>query len=66
MLPHHQAAVARVTAYLADQTEVPGLLLGGSVAHGFARPNSDIDILIIVTPEAYTQGEAHKHHNRYL
>ncbi|GAB4126383.1 MAG: hypothetical protein OHK0050_39140 [Roseiflexaceae bacterium] len=55
MLPHHQAAVARVTAYFADQTEVLGLLLGGSVAHGFARPNSDIDILIIVTPESYAQ-----------
>lgn len=55
MYPHHQESIARVTAYFQQQPDVLGLLLGGSVAHGFAQPASDIDIMIIVSPQAHQQ-----------
>jgi hypothetical protein len=28
---------------------VDAVILGGSIAHGFARPDSDIDLLIVVS-----------------
>ena len=31
--------------------EILALILGGSLAHGFAREDSDVDILILVSPE---------------
>ncbi len=49
MLRHHQQAVAAAQAYFAQDPEVLGVLLGGSLAHGFATPASDVDVLIVVS-----------------
>jgi len=51
MQPHHQKAIERVTASLAADPEVQALLLGGSIAHGFDRPDSDVDLLIVVSDD---------------
>ena len=49
MHAHHQAAIERVTQLLRADPEVQALLLGGSIAHGFERPDSDVDLLIVVS-----------------
>jgi predicted nucleotidyltransferase len=51
LLPHHQKAVDHWLDRLSADPEVEALLLAGSVAHGFARPQSDLDLLIVV-PDA--------------
>ena len=51
MEPHHERAIERVTETLRADPEVRALLLGGSIAHGFARPESDVDLLIVVSDE---------------
>lgn len=50
---HHQRAIDRLTdAYRADP-EFRGLIIGGSVAKGFARADSDVDFMIIASDEAF-------------
>ena len=53
MEDHHVQAIQTTTDYFARQPEVQALLLGGSLAHGWARPESDVDVLILVAPAAY-------------
>jgi hypothetical protein len=53
MDPHHERAVERIAARLRGDPEILALLLGGSLAHGFARPDSDVDLLIVVSDEAH-------------
>lgn len=48
MYAHHLESIARIRAYFQNDPAVRALLLGGSLAHGFATPASDIDLLIIV------------------
>ncbi len=50
---HHREAIDRVAARFGRDPEVVALLLGGSIAHGYATPKSDVDILIVVSDEAY-------------
>ena len=53
MEKHHQEAVdIFLKRYEGDDT-VLGILLCGSIAHGFAKPDSDIDVAIIVSPEEF-------------
>ena len=42
-----------VTEYFQRDSEVLALLLGGSIAHGFETPTSDVDILILVSEADY-------------
>lgn len=58
MQPHHQATIANAARVFAADPAVVALLVGGSIAHGFARPASDVDLLIIVTPEDYARRQA--------
>jgi hypothetical protein len=51
--PHHQSAVERVTEHFRGDSEVQALLLGGSIAHGFESPESDVDLLIVVSDRDY-------------
>jgi predicted nucleotidyltransferase len=51
LLPHHQKAVDRCVERFRADPEVQALLLAGSIAHGFARPESDLDLMIVV-PDA--------------
>lgn len=53
MYEHHAASIQRVTEYFRTVPEVEALLLGGSIAHGFASPSSDIDLMIIVSDGEY-------------
>lgn len=49
--PHHAAALAEAVDHFRGDDTVLAVLLGGSVARGWARPDSDIDLLVVVTAE---------------
>lgn len=53
MYAHHEEAIQRLVAQFQTVAEVDAVLLGGSIAHGFALPGSDIDLLIVVSDQEY-------------
>ncbi len=53
LAPHHTETIRRTTEHFARQAGVRGLLLGGSLAHGFQTPASDVDVLILVSDEEH-------------
>lgn len=53
ILPQHQEAIRRIGAYLAKDKGNLAFVVGGSVAHGFAREDSDLDIMIFVEEADY-------------
>jgi hypothetical protein len=53
MYTHHTQSIQNVTEYFQRDPEVLTLLLGGSIAHGFETPTSDIDLMIFVSDEVY-------------
>ncbi|MGI6315465.1 MAG: nucleotidyltransferase domain-containing protein [Christensenellales bacterium] len=55
MYVHHGKAIANLTAYFQPMDWVVTLVLGGSVAKGTARPDSDIDAMVVVTDEKYAE-----------
>lgn len=55
MYEHHRESAARVAAHFAADESVRALLLGGSVAHGFAAEDSDLDVLIVVGDAEYAE-----------
>ena len=62
---HHQRGIDRLTdAYRADPRFL-ALIIGGSVAKGFARHDSDVDFLIVATDEEFERRKsAHDPRNR--
>ncbi len=55
MYTHHKETIERVVAVLKKDTTVRAVLLGGSLAHGFARIDSDVDVLILIDAVSYQQ-----------
>jgi len=53
MYPHHTQSIHNVADYFQRDPEVLALLLGGSIAHGFETPTSDIDLMVFVSDEDY-------------
>lgn len=51
MLAHHQQGVETLTRLFSQDSEVLAIFLGGSVAKGTARPDSDIDAMVVVTDD---------------
>jgi hypothetical protein len=45
----HRATIDRATARLRERDDVLAVLVGGSIAHGFASATSDVDLLIVVS-----------------
>lgn len=69
MEPHHAASVRNLVREFENDATVSALILGGSIAHGFARPDSDIDISIVVSREEFyrrQQGGRLHYNNRAL
>jgi len=50
---HHQRAIDRLTDAYRDDPCFRGLIIGGSVAKGYAREDSDVDFLIIATDDVF-------------
>jgi hypothetical protein len=55
MYAHHAASIEKVVDYFQTVPEVDAVILGGSIAHGFASPGSDIDLMIIVADGEYEE-----------
>jgi hypothetical protein len=55
MYEHHEASIQKVVEYFRTVPEVEALILGGSIAHGFASADSDIDLMIIVADREYEE-----------
>lgn len=55
---HHQETIQRALDHFQAQPQVLALLLGGSIAHGWAQPTSDVDVLIVVSDEEHQQRSA--------
>lgn len=65
LTPHHAATVEALTRQMAADPTVHALVLGGSLAHGFAAPDADVDVTILVSTEEYEQrvAEDRLHYN---
>ncbi|HTO04472.1 MAG TPA: hypothetical protein VL069_12255 [Opitutus sp.] len=55
MLPHHAETLGRTTEFFAKDPKVLGLLLGGSLAHGFQSAESDVDVMIVVSDDDHRE-----------
>jgi predicted nucleotidyltransferase len=53
MYKHHKETIDNVTGKLKKRDDVLGLLVSGSVAHGFEAETSDVDIMILISDENY-------------
>ncbi len=55
LLPHHQQTVDRLTAHFEPDPNFLALIIGGSIVKGLARPDSDVDFMLVATPEEYAR-----------
>lgn len=53
--PHHRETIEAVVRRFETDPVVEAVLLGGSLVHGFATERSDVDIVIVVTPEEHAR-----------
>ncbi|WP_407269933.1 nucleotidyltransferase domain-containing protein [Radiobacillus sp. PE A8.2] len=53
MFQHHKIAIETITNKLKTKQEILGIIVGGSVAHGFAKGDSDIDLMLVVSDDDY-------------
>ena len=52
---HHQRAIDRLADAYRDDPRYRALIIGGSVAKGYARDDSDVDFLIVATDDAFEE-----------
>ena len=52
---HHQRAIDRLADAYRDDPRFRALIIGGSVAKGYARDDSDVDFLIIASDDAFEE-----------
>lgn len=50
MEAHHRRAVDAAVARLSAEPGVEAILLAGSLAHGYAGPGSDVDLIVVAAP----------------
>lgn len=50
---HHQRAIQNLVSEYKNDERFPALIIGGSVAKGLARDDSDIDFMILATDEEF-------------
>ena len=55
MYPHHESSIQNLVRHFETDGEVEVVLLGGSIAHGFASPESDVDLILVVSEEAHAR-----------
>ena len=55
MEKHHQESIEKFLDIYKSDPAILAILLGGSIAHGFAKPDSDVDVTIIVDQAEYAQ-----------
>lgn len=60
MESHHSKAIDVFLEIYSKKKEFIAILLAGSLTHGFAKPNSDIDIILVATDDEYQQRKKEK------
>lgn len=60
---HHRESIANLIREFEGDSSVKALILGGSLAHGFAKPDSDIDVTFVVESSDF---QTRKHQNRLV
>jgi hypothetical protein len=55
---HHRRAIDRLVTEYQSDPRFSALIIGGSVAKACARPDSDVDFLIVATDDEFTQRRA--------
>lgn len=55
MSPHHVETIRRTTEHFSREPGVTGLILGGSLAHGFHSAASDVDVMILVDDKDFAE-----------
>jgi len=58
MLKHHAESLQIMREHFQGNDDVLALILGGSIAKGEARPDSDLDGMVIITDQAYAKRKA--------
>lgn len=53
MYKHHQETIDNVVKKMQQDESVLALIIAGSITHGFAVADSDVDIMIVVSEEEY-------------
>ncbi len=51
MRPHHERAIERLVEHFSGDETCLGIIVGGSVAKGLEREDSDVDVMLVVTDE---------------
>src|SRR6056297_1876557 len=49
MLQHHKNTIQRITNKLKAREDILGILVCGSIAHGFETPTSDVDLMLVLS-----------------
>ena len=57
---HHQAAIEKFVNRYKEDPAMIAILLAGSLAHGFARPDADIDLILVVEEAEYQKRKSQK------
>jgi len=55
MRPHHERTIQRLAEHFSKQEDCLAVIVGGSVAKGLEREDSDVDIMLVVTDELYEE-----------
>lgn len=55
MFEHQRSTLARVSEHFSKDPEVTGLILAGSIAHGFCSVDSDVDVMIVVSDDCHAE-----------
>lgn len=55
MFEHHKTTMQKLTAFYEKDHRFLAILFGGSIAKGWAREDSDVDFMLIATPEEYAK-----------
>jgi predicted nucleotidyltransferase len=55
MRPHHERTIQRLAEHFSKQEECLAVIVGGSIAKGLEREDSDVDVMLVVTDEAYRE-----------
>lgn len=53
MLPHHERAIRRLVEHFEQDDECLAVIVGGSIAKGLEREDSDVDLMLLVPDEVY-------------
>ncbi|RAK04863.1 nucleotidyltransferase-like protein [Halanaerobium saccharolyticum] len=53
MFTHHTKTIENLKEKINADPEIKAALICGSIAHGYAREDSDVDVLFIISTEDY-------------